>query len=241
MTLLANPSHRLIRVEARLRGGVSMDRPYGLELSAILATQAYRLRKADAASLGRRAASDADDEDPEDFDLPLARCLAGDDWYWASTCAQPDVDPEDAPESRTYFQTVATAHARDFALRPMPEVYARKGSYRDVMMPSSITLASTLTWFAVGDPAAIMKMLRTVRSIGRRRSIGEGVVLGWSAVEIEGDPWRTMHLGRGHELLRPVPVSVAEGLGVDYRLGAYAIRPPSWNPNRLMEMAMADD
>lgn len=241
MTLLASPEHRLLRIQARLRGGVAMDRPYGLELSALLATHAHRLRKAEAVSQGRRVHSDADDEDPEDFDLPLARCVSGDDWYWAASCAQPDVHPEEAPEARTYFQNVASAHARDFASRPLPEVYARKGSYRDVMMPSSVTLASTLTWFAIGDKERIAAALRPLRAIGRRRATGEGVVLSWSIEDAPGDPWRTLHLGDGDQLLRPVPIPVAEALGVDYRVGAYAIRPPSWNPNRLTEMAMADE
>lgn len=238
MRLLLSPTDRLLRVTASLRAGVAMDRPYGLELSAILASQARRVRRAGLAS---RALSDADDPDPEDFDLPLARCTAGDDWYWAASCAIPDVPAEEAPEARTYFQNVHSRHARDWAQRPMPEVHARKGSYRDVMMPNPVTLASTLTWFAVGDALRIERLLRSVRALGRRRAQGEGRVLGWSVEAQQGDPWRTIHLGEHGMLIRPTPIMVADELGVPYRVGAYAIRPPSWNPNRLMEMAMADE
>lgn len=241
MTLDAAPNDQLLRVTAHLRSGVSMDRPYGLELSGILITQARRVRKMEIANAsGSALRSDADSEDPEDYPLPLARCIGDDDWYWATSCAIPDIDPDEAPESRTFFQVVDSRHARDFAQRPIPEIHARKGSYRDVMMPSHVLLASTLTWYAVGDRERIGRMLNTVRAIGRRRATGEGVVREWSVEAIEGDPWRTLHLGRGQELIRPCPVEIADDLGVDYRLGFYAVRPPSWNPNRLVEMAMAD-
>lgn len=241
MTLDAAASHQLLRVTAHLRSGVSMDRPYGLELSGILITQARRVRKMEIANAGGSAQhSDADSEDPEDYPLPLARCIASNDWYWATSCAVPDVDPDEAPESRTFFQVVDSRHARDFAQRPIPEIHARKGSYRDVMMPSHVLLASTLTWFVVGDAERIGAMLRAVRAIGRRRATGEGVIMRWSVEPLSGDPWRTIHVGDGNELIRPCPVEVAENLDVDYRLGFYAIRPPSWNPNRLVEMAMAD-
>ncbi|BDZ52460.1 hypothetical protein GCM10025867_47010 (plasmid) [Frondihabitans sucicola] len=108
------------------------------------------------------------------------------------------------------------------------------------MMPSHVLLASTLTWYVVGDADRIGAMLRSVRAIGRRRTTGEGAVRHWSVEPMDGDPWRVLHLGTGDELIRPCPVDVADDLGVDYRLGFYAIRPPSWNPNRLVEMAMAD-
>lgn len=237
MSLIMKPAHRLLRVTAHLRTGVAMDRPYGLELSAILATQARRVRRSE---LGRPVLSDADSVDPEDFDLPLARCEATEDWYWAASCAIPDVPDDEAPESRTYFQNVHARHARDWATRPMPEVHARKGSYRDVMMPNAVTVAATLTWFAVGDLDAISRLLRSVRSLGRRRAQGEGRVMSWTVEPQAGDPWRTVHLGEHEQLIRPTPIDVADRLGVSYRVGAYAIRPPSWNPNRLSEMAMAD-
>ena len=88
----------------------------------------------------------------------------------AALATLPNVDPEDAPEARVFFQGVDVEHAKVHAARPLPEVFARKGSYRDVMMPVAVTLASMLTWFAVGDPGAVQQLLDPVRAIGRRRA-----------------------------------------------------------------------
>ncbi|BDZ52459.1 hypothetical protein GCM10025867_47000 (plasmid) [Frondihabitans sucicola] len=105
-----------------------MDRPYGLELSGILITQARRIRKAEIAEMGgAEQFSDADAEDPEDYPLPLARCIGTDDWYWAASCAIPDVDPDEAPESRTFFQVVDSRHARTSLSGPFRRFTLGKG------------------------------------------------------------------------------------------------------------------
>lgn len=242
MAIIITPGHVPLRVTAHLRTGVVMDRPYGLDLSGILASRMRQIQKAELAEVGANSVlPDSGGEDPEDFPLPLSRCTSEDDWYWAATCGVPDTEPEDAPEARVFFQGVDVEHAKSYAVRPLPEVFARKGSYRDVMMPVAVTLASTLTWFAVGDRQQVLRLLEPVRAVGRRRATGEGVVLHWTVEEIDGDPLTIAHMGDTGRLLRPVPIAAAEQLGIEYRVGWYALRPPSWNPNRLMELAMADD
>lgn len=227
MAVSVAAAHAPFRITARLRGGLCVDQPYGLDLAGLLAAQVRR-------GEGTRKSS----EDAADLALPLSICSDGADWHWMATCVDLNNDPEEIPEPRTFFQVPDLRHAHQYATQPLPQVLMSKGPYRDVMQPSPVVMCSEATWWGVGDLAAIEQLLANVRYIGRRRATGEGMVLGWEFDEIVGDPDRIGHLGAGDTILRPCPKPCAERLDVEYRLGWYALRPPSWNPDLLIEAAM---
>lgn len=228
MAVTLSPGHVPFKLTAKLRGGICVDQPYGLDLAGLLAAQVRRCE-------GTRMSSDG----AADLALPLAVCAAGGDWHWAATCVQLNNDPEEIPEPRTFFQVPDLRHAHQYAIQPIPQVLVSKGPYRDVMQPSPVVMCGEATWWGVGDLAKIERLLGNVRFIGRRRTTGEGMVTSWTFEEVSGNPDRVAHLGAGDSLLRPCPPSCADQLDVDYRLGWYALRPPSWNPDLLIESAMA--
>lgn len=236
-----------LAIRATLRSGIGMDLPYGLDLAGILATRVRafdRKDRADRDILLTAPLPDTTEEEPEDLSLPLARCLGGgSDWHWAASCAIP-LDPDPDPEPRTFYRVLDAGWMHRVAVRPLPYHHPSKGSYRDVMMPAPVIQCREVEWRAVGDPEAVERLLRPLAYLGRRRSVGEGKVLSWDVSEVaDVDPAEWVHRSDDGGLIRPVPEACADALAVPYDMGYYAIRPPSWVPGRMQELAMtkADD
>lgn len=246
LTLDIAPGHAAVEVVAHLNTGLGYDPPYGLDLAGLLATRVRLLeqqRRHDEGRLVSHPLPDTTEEEVYDLRLPLSRCRTGSEWHWLASCVIP-VDPLPDPEPRTYYRTVDYSWAQRAAKRPLPHYLSpSSGAYRDVMMPAPVVVCGRATWRCVGDREQIEALLRGVRFIGRRRSTGEGGVLFWEVREVDEDPGTWGHL-QGREITRPCPQECAEALGLEgheWRLGHYAIRPPSWHPDRLMPLAMAMD
>lgn len=206
--------------------------PYGLDLAGILASRLWR-------SGTHGAHVDSMIERPNDLNIPLDMCSAGDDWHWMATCAIAQVDSLHPQEPRTFYRVVNDSWVARAADRPLPYYHPRSSAYRDVMMPAPITLTPTLDWYGVGDLDRILKMVSPIRSLGKRRAKGEGRVLSWTITEEIGvDTWVHGHIGQESRIVRPIPIECANRLDVQYQLAWHAIRPPSWNPNRLRELAV---
>lgn len=228
MAVSVRSGHVPFQITARLRGGMCVDQPYGADLAGLIAAQ-----------VRRRSEEQSESASAPTLDLPLSICGGGGDWHWLASCVQLNTDPDALPEARTFFQVADLRHAHQFAIQPLPHIQMSKGPYRDVMQPSPVMMCSTATWWGVGDLEAIRTLLTPVRFIGRRRATGEGRVLSWAFEELDGDPTRIGHLGTTDEIVRPCPTTCADELNVPYRTGWYALRPPSWDPDLLVETAMA--
>ena len=219
------------RLQARTLRGVCTE-PYGLDLAGILASRIWRAK-------GHPAHIDSMVDKPTDINLPLEICDEGKDWHWMTTCAMVEVDEFRPQEPRTFYRVVNDSWAARAADRPLPYYHPRSSAYRDVMMPSPVTLTPTLTWYGVGDIDKIIDMVQGIRSVGKRRAKGEGRVLVWTIDQIDSaDPWGIGHFGEENRIIRPVPVECAERAGLQYQVAWHAIRPPSWNPNLLRELAV---
>lgn len=235
--------HVPFTVTATLRAGVGMDEPYGLDLVGLIATRMRAVARAQRHDAGQAVTNplpDTTHPEPDDMSLPISRCLEGPDWHWLASCAIP-VDPAPEPEPRTFYRVVDSSWAQRAAERPLPYQHPGKGPHRDIMMPSPVLICPALQWRAVGDPERVHDLLKAVFFIGRRRTVGEGSVLGWDTeVHLDADPATWTHVD-GDTIIRPIPVECADTLGVPYRVGWYALRPPSWHPDRLQEMAMTEE
>lgn len=234
---------RPLLVTALLRTGVSMDLPYGLDLAGLLAARMRVLDRGLLHEAGRLTTSplpDTTQEEPEDMNLPLGTCsTAGEQWHWLASCALP-VDPEEHPEPRTYYCNVDGPWAQVAAARPLAYHHPSKGPYRDMMMPAPVVVCRAVQWRAVGDAKRVEELLRGMRFVGRRRSVGEGGVLDWNVEEVDADEFTWCHV-REAEIIRPCPEQCAQEAGVAYRMGWYALRPPSWHPDRLVALAMTPE
>lgn len=234
-----DPSHRPVEVTATLRSGVGMDPPYALDLAGLLAARMRRVEQAGLDESGRlfsHPLPDTTGDEPLDMDLPLGRCRTGQQWHWLATCAVPRYVSEHA-EPRTFYRTVDSSWAQRAAERPLPYFHPSGGPYRDMMIPSPVVICTHLRWHAVGDPAAIAALVKPLKFIGRRRAAGEGGILRWTVTEVDTEPGRWAHLADG-DIARPCPTECADTLGVDYRTGWFAVRPPAHHPDLLAMLAM---
>lgn len=231
-------------ITARLRTGVVMTPPYGLDLAGILAASLRRVLDAQRVQdrpYTDRPLPDTTGEDPVDLDLPVSTChtLQG-TWCWLASCAILP-DPVPAVEPRFHYRVTDTGWAGRAAHRPLPQVLQSAGPYRDVMMPAPVLPVTGLSWRAVADPDRVRDLLRPLWSIGGRRATGEGRVLDWTVqpcTDAGVDPIRWAFVGEDGAILRPIPAAVADHLGIRYELGWYALRPPSWHRDRLEQLAM---
>lgn len=221
-------------LKATLLRGVVTEQ-YNLDLAGILASRIWRTTK-------HAPQVDSMIDRPQDLDLPLDMCDTGSDWHWMATCAAVETDPDRPQEPKTYYRVVNESMMSRAADRPLPYYHPRSSAYRDVMMPAPVTLTPHLKWYGVGDIDAIYNLVKRIRSVGKRRAKGEGIVLKWEIEEIHNqDPWEIAHTGLEKQILRPIPIECADQLGLQYKLEWFCIRPPSWNPNRIRELAVAQE
>jgi CRISPR type IV-associated protein Csf3 len=176
--------HRPIQITATTPHGVVLARPWGIALDGLLASVLWQRHKWAAREAGHHLTYHPD-QPPEPIDLPLARC--GDpnrdaDWHWMATFA--DLHPRDPEvlETDVRWRTSRTNHQRLQHLAPTigrQAVTDRAGRYQHRIIPVMAHPATTLTWRAVGDPEAIRNLLTDLRSIGKHRDVGEGLVTRW--------------------------------------------------------------
>jgi hypothetical protein len=101
----------------------------------------------------------------------------------------------------------------------------RRRDFGPVMNGYQYLVAESLTWYGEGDSAAVERLLRTVRFIGKRRASGFGEVSGveMSPSDVDGV------VGMLGDPLRPVPLELFTGDKSAIR-GDAAWKPAYWRP-----------
>lgn len=218
---------RLLRVTARLRHGAALTGMFPAPLDGILAAAARRRR------LGEAFDPNVVDRATEVLPLctsargaPEERPDLGKQWIWAATCAQ---IPETAVEDVRWFHKRFRDQIAERVVDKVPTTTA-SGRYKDWRLPLVVTLADELAWWAVGDRDRVADLLGDVHQIGRKRSQGEGVVLGWDVADAGPPAWAPI-LWQAGRIARPVPARGAAALGVpDAEMVPESIRPPYFAP-----------
>lgn len=228
-----------LRVRAQLATGIAQAAPWGIALDGLLAAEVWADHKAAARAAGGEHVRAMDVEEPPDLDLPLARCApVGDPWHWAATCAQPD-DVAARVDVHTWTGRVDARALEQVATALPKTVSARQGRYRARRMPLLVTACRSITWHAVGDVDAVRELVEQITSIGKKRSSGEGHVLGWEvAAAPDLDVAAAGHLHPDGTLGRPTPAACLAQLGdvVDGGHGRAGIRPPYMHPGRQHDL-----
>lgn len=144
--------------------------------------------------------------------MPLAiHHAATSQWYYAMSFAQwsnPTTEQTDYWNKRfdqRYSDLVDFGSQR-------ATVIIEKGAYKAYHMPVFTRHACTVTWYGVGDGAALERLLAHATHIGKKTSQGYGAVLRW-----EVDPWPadwSVYNGEGR-LMRALPSDV--GVLTGYR------------------------
>ena len=157
-------------------------------------------------------------------DLPFARRGAGELWYWACSFNI----------ARPLHEYVLHWHKRfddqleqyiDFGSK-RGRVDTKSGKNKAYRMPLVIQLFDQLTWYAVGDPEAVMDLCSTVTHIGKKSAQGLGAVDYWE-VEPWPQDWSEACEGK---LMRAIPTKLGLLEGVTSgRVAQSGIRSPYWH------------
>lgn len=217
-------SQRLVRVTARLQSGAVLPSWFPAPLDGLLASTARRAR------LGARYGSEVDHHTER---LPLRRVRdgLGARWVWAATCATPVGTTDE--ETRWWHQRWDVVPSEQVVDR-LP---ARTGSgagvgrWKIARVPYSVTVTAALEWWAVGDPAEIRRLCEATPSVGKKRAMGEGMVLDWTVEDVDVPAWEPICWHADGTIARPFPVRAATVLGVDTpETVQHTYRPPYWRP-----------
>lgn len=121
------------------------------------------------------------DELPGEINLPLNRRHIGGDWVWCASALMPEgVTAESMQYWRKRFRQ-GRAELTDGS----PNL--TNGTYRDWQMPVPLLLCHRLVAYASGSRTDVKKLLRDVRSLGKKRAHGHGQVIRMDFDEVDTD------------------------------------------------------
>jgi hypothetical protein len=109
-------------------------------------------------------------------------------------------------------------------------------TYKSYRLPLHLRACDQIVWFVRGHRRPVLKLLRSVHSIGKKRSYGYGRVAEWTAETMAEDWCWFAPSDQGPVLMRPLPLCPQlppNMLG--YRRDFGAVQPPYWHPDRYLE------
>lgn len=112
------------------------------------------------------------------------------------------------------------------------------GALKAYRLPLRLRDASRIVWFAVARRKSVFRLVRSIKSIGHKRSQGFGKVSRWDVERCDevGDVTWFAKSDSGQVLMRPLPLCSelpADMVGAARDFGA--VQPPYWHPDRNIE------
>lgn len=101
------------------------------------------------------------------------------------------------------------------------------GEFRAYRIPNIIRVVKggIITFYAIGHKAEVEELLSLIPAVGKKCSVGWGMVKEWIVEEIDED-YTLFHPDYG--LMRPLPVEEADEKVKGYPILQYAVKPPYW-------------
>lgn len=108
-------------------------------------------------------------------------------------------------------------------------------AYKSYRLPLRLRIVDRVVWFTIAHRSRILKLCKSVHSLGKKRSLGYGRVAKWEAESVDEDWSWFARSGLGVVLMRPLPLcDQTDGL-LGSRRDFGAVQPPMWHPDRYME------
>ena len=101
-------------------------------------------------------------------------------------------------------------------------------AYRNPMLIRTVK-DGIITFFAVGHKDEVLELLNLMVGMGKKVSMGYGVVTKWEVEDIDAD-YTTWHPKYG--LMRPIEVEKSDK-HYDAPIMQYGVKPPYWKPKNL--------
>ena len=119
----------------------------------------------------------------------------------------------------------------------LAELHDGIGTVRQPLRGISAGYVQRLVWYAVGDPAEVLRLLNQhVRGLGRHRHHGHGEVAAWDVQEADVGPVRWLWREPGVPA-RHIPLAMLRDWSGEVRWTGY--RPPYWLPGNQAWCAIA--
>lgn len=178
--------------------------------------------------LSQRQAIDAD---PLHIPIALSPCGR----YYLATSALGHVE---ARENRYVNRRFPLHESIALGDESFKRVMLSSGACKGFRVPVESSHVDRWTWYAVGDLEAVRELVPLITRLGKRRSVGEGLVRAWTVDECE--PWAGAFpvLDVDGMPLRNVPLDTP-GLSDRYVARIGRLRPPYWLRHDEHEVACA--
>lgn len=144
---------------------------------------------------------------------------------------------EPCREAVEYFaKRIATEHSDTLATDRRLQVALGNNTYKSYRLPLRLREIHRVVWFAMATRRHTLKLLKSVHSIGKKRSIGYGRIERWEAERVDMDWSWFVPTERGQLLMRPLPLcdELPSDL-IGFRQCFGAVQPPMWHPDRYVE------
>jgi len=112
------------------------------------------------------------------------------------------------------------------------------GPYKMRFAPVRTRMINKIVWFVRGDRKEINKLLKSVKSLGKHRSIGYGLIECWEYDEIEEDNSIFAFQNGNMILMRTVPFGYFLNRVKGYKKSFGAYQLPYWHPENYREIAI---
>lgn len=171
--------------------------------------------------------------DAEPLQIPIALSPCG--RYYLATSALGHVE---ARENRYVNRRFPLHESIALGDESFKRVMLSSGACKGFRVPVESSHVDRWTWYAVGDLEAVRGLVPLVTRLGKRRSVGEGLVRAWTVKECE--PWAGAFpvLDVDGMPLRNVPLDTP-GLSDRYVARIGRLRPPYWLRHEEHEVACA--
>jgi hypothetical protein len=162
-------------------------------------------------------------EDIRPVELPLQKHSSG--FYY---CSSPHYLVERESQSRYRKRWDYQEKCLDWGNKKA-KFSGSDGHFKAYDMPLFLNHTSRIDWFVLGEPSNILAALNRITHLGKKRSLGNGLVKKWDIKLIEND-WSLWN-NKG-QIMRPIPASIYQDVfhkPLPLDLVVTAWRLPSWH------------
>jgi hypothetical protein len=165
--------------------------------------------------------------------IPMLRRTIG---GLAVPCCSAPIARADRVTVEHFAKRLATEHAGLLAPKKRLVVATGNATFKSYRLPLQVQVIHRIVWFAIARRRPVKQLLRSVRSVGRKRSMGYGRVAEWVCERIDNEWSWFVRTEAGPVLMRPLPFCADLPGGL---LGARedfgAVQSPMWHPDRFVE------
>ncbi len=167
--------------------------------------------------------------------IPMLRHFIG-GWN-VPCCSSPIYGPIVNDRHEHIAKRLGCEYADELAPESRNVVAIGNSTFKSYRLPLRIRSVKRIAWLGEGHRRPVLKLLRSVHSIGKKRSVGYGRVAEWTGENVDGEFHWFAESESGRVLMRPLPFGnwLPPGL-LGARRDFGGVVPPYWHPDRATDI-----